>query len=170
MDTPGPTSTGWTGAGALLLLPAFVVSVLGGCYRYSSADPGSVAAGDQVVLTLAGEASGAAAADSSRQDRHTVEGRVVEIGEGTIALRTSRPAADPFRSGATVVDTVSFGAEQVRSVRRKELETAKTAALGAGVALGVGLGSVLLFESVGGGGTGSGNGGDGINRVFLRFP
>lgn len=166
METPGPRSSRPTGAAALLLLPACLVSTLGGCYRYTPSEPGSVSAGDQVVLTVAGES---AAADSERAARRTVEGRVVEIDGETIAVRTARPAADPFRSGATIVDTVRFGSGRVESIRRKELETGKSAALAAGVALGVGLGSVLLLESVGGGGAGSDDGGDGINRVFLRF-
>lgn len=170
METPGPNSTVRSRAAALLLLPALLVAVLGGCYRYSAADRGSVSAGEEVVLTVAGEGERAAAADSANESRLEVEGRVVEIGERTIALRTSRPAADPFRSGATVVDTVRFGAERVESVRRKELETAKTAAVAGGVALGVGLGAALLLESVGGGGPGPGDGGDGIDRVLFRLP
>lgn len=170
METPGPISTRRTGAAALLLVPALFLAALGGCYRYSAAERGSVSAGDQVVLTLAGEASGPRAADTARESRRRVEGRVVEIGEGTIAVRTSRPAADPFRSGATIVDTVRLGAERVESIRRKELETAKTAALAGGVALGVGLGSVLLMESVGGGGEDFGDGGDGLDRMLLPHP
>ena len=158
-----------TAAGAALL-PALLVAVLGGCYRYSTADRGSLSAGDEVVLTLAGSDSAPPDVGSGPGAARTVEGRLVSIGDSAVAIRTSRPAADPFRSGASVVDTVRVAARRVESIRSKELETAKTAAVAGGVALGVGVAGVLLLESVQGDGTLPGNGGDDIDRGLIRFP
>lgn len=151
-------------AAALLVLLAAVL--LGGCYHYSAVDRSSLVAGQQVVLTLSGE-SGEAQKGTAPRER--IEGRVVSIGNDTIGVRTSRPATDRLRTGATVVDTVHVPSRRVSWVRRKELQTGRTLGVVGGAALGLGIASALLLETVDGGSAPPGDGGDGINRS-LSIP
>lgn len=150
-------------AGGLVLLAGLVA--LGGCHHYAAVDRGALAAGDPVTLTLSAEDPDRAPAETALPGGE-VTGRVVAVGDDTIAVRTARPARRTFRSGQTDVDTVRVAVSRVESARGRELDVGSTAALAAGVTLGVGLGSVLLLETAGGGGGVDGGGDDGISRVL----
>lgn len=167
MNRLDASSTRGRGRSAAPLLVLLAAVVLGGCYHYSAVDRSSLVAGQQVVLTLIG---GSGEAESAAAPAERIEGRVVSIVNDTIAVRTSRPATDRLRTGSTIVDTVRVPSRRVRSVRRKELQTGRTIGVAGGAALGLGVASALLLESVGGGSAAPGDGGgDGINRA-LSIP
>ncbi len=166
LEATEATSSPGRGRPAAPLLVLVAAVLLGGCYRYAAADRSSLVAGQQVALTLA---DGSGKAESAARPGKRIEGRVVSVRHDTIAVRTTRPARDRLRTGATVVDTVHVPARRVRSVRRKELRKGRTIAVVGGVALGLGITSAILLDGAGGGGAPPGDGGDGTDRA-LSIP